>query len=127
MTADPFQYAVVRVVPSLERGEFINAGVVVFCRARGYLAARTELDRDALRALDATADIAAIEQQLRRIEAVAAGDPAAGAVAALPQSERFHWLAAPASTTVQSSESHGGVCSDPAATLAHLFARVVRR
>jgi hypothetical protein len=124
---DPFQYAIVRVVPSLERGEAINAGVIVFCRARGYLAARTHLDREALLALAPNADAEAIELTLARIRAVADGDPAAGALARLPQSERYGWLAAPSSTTVQSSESHGGICEDPPVILEHLFARLVSR
>ncbi len=125
MTAEPFQYAVVRVVPRVEREEFINAGVIVFCRACGYLAARTALDVERLRAIDPQADPEAIDAQLAAITMIAAGDPDAGPLAALPQSERFHWLAAPASTVVQTSQTHSGICVDPAQTLEHLFARLV--
>lgn len=125
MSSQPFQYAVVRVVPQVEREEFINAGVIVFCRACGYLAARTALDVERLRAIDPQADPEAIDAQLAAIAMIAAGDPDAGPLAALPQSERFHWLAAPASTVVQTSQTHSGICDDPARTLEHLFARLV--
>lgn len=125
MATEPFQYAVIRVVPRVEREEFLNAGVIVFCRTRHYLAARTRLDRARLYALHPDADHAAITAQLRAIERIAAGAPDAGPVAALPQSERFHWLVAPSSTIVQTSQSHGGVCADPERTLARLFARLV--
>ncbi len=124
---DPFQYAVIRVVPRIEREEFINAGVVVFCRTRGYLKARTHLDRMRLHALAPDADAETIEAQLRAIERVAAGDPESGPIAALPQSERFHWLAAPSSTMLQSSEIHSGLCDAPDQMLGALFAKLVRR
>ena len=123
----PFQYAVVRVVPRVERGEFINAGVVLFCRTRGFLAARTALDRRALAALAGDCDTDEVASQLQTLEAVAAGDPAGGAVAELPPSERFHWLTAPASTVVQSSPVHTGLTEDPAAELDRLFGALVSR
>jgi hypothetical protein len=124
----PFQYALVRVVPHVERGECLNAGVVVFCRARGFLAARTELDEHALAALAADCDPAEVRAPLAVVEAVAAGDVAAGgAVAALAQSERFHWLTAPASTVVQPSAVHTGLTADPARELQHLFQALVAR
>jgi hypothetical protein len=123
----PFQYAMVRVVPRIERGEFINAGVVLFCRQRGFLAARTELDTRALAALGGDCDPADVRSQLETVEAVAAGDEAGGAVAAMPQSERFHWLTAPASTVVQPSPVHTGLTGDPAAELDKLFAALVSR
>jgi hypothetical protein len=123
-----FQYAVVRVVPRIERGEFINAGVVLFCRQRRFLAARTRLDERALAALSGECDAAEVRSQLATLEAVAAGDESAGgAVAAMPQSERFHWLTAPASTIVQPSPVHTGLTADPAAELEHLFAALVSR
>jgi len=125
MPPEPFQYAVIRVVPRVEREEFINSGVIVFCRTRGYLAARAELDLPRLRALDPTADSEAIEAQLAAIMRIAAGDPGAGPIAALPQSERFHWLVAPASTIIQTSQIHSGICADPGQTLDHLFAQLV--
>jgi hypothetical protein len=125
---DPFQYAVLRVVPRVERGESLNAGVVLFCRPRRFLAARTALDAAALAALAPGCDAAAVEPHLRVVEAVAAGDAAAGgAVAALAQSERFHWLTAPASTIVQPSPVHTGLTGDPAQELARLFAALVER
>ena len=129
MLADrvPFQYAMVRVVPRIERGEFINAGVVLFCRQRRFLAARTELDTRALAALTGDCDPADVRSQLETVEAVAAGEEAGGAVAAMPQSERFHWLTAPASTVVQPSPVHTGLTEDPAAELDRLFAALVSR
>jgi hypothetical protein len=124
---EPFQYAIVRVVPRVERGESLNAGVVLFCRAKRFLAARTELDERALKALSPDCDPAELRSQLATIEAVAAGHAAAGAVARLPQSERFHWLTAPASTIVQPSPVHTGLTDDPERELAHLFATLVAR
>jgi hypothetical protein len=124
---DPFQYAMVRLVPRVERGEMLNAGVVVFCRAQKFLAARTELDERALAALAPDCEPDEIRPQLATIEAVAAGDPAGGAVARLPQSERFHWLTAPASTIVQPSPVHTGLTDDPARELDRLFAALVSR
>jgi DUF3037 family protein len=125
---EAFQYALVRVVPRVERGEALNAGVVLFCRPRRYLAARTALDETALAALAPGCDPDEVRPHLRVVEAVAAGDVAAGgAVARLPQSERFHWLTAPASTIVQPSPVHTGLTDDPAGELAHLFATLVER
>jgi hypothetical protein len=123
----PFQYAIVRIVPRVERGEFINAGVVLFCRARRFLAARTELDERALSILCGDCDPAEVRAQLAMVEAVAAGDPAGGAVAELPLSERFHWLTAPASTIVQASPVHTGLTADPEAELTRLFGALVSR
>jgi hypothetical protein len=124
----PFQYAVVRVVPHVERGESINAGVVLFGRARRYLAARTELDERALGALAADCDPAEVRAPLAVVEAVAAGEVSVGgAVAGLPQSERFHWLTAPASTVVQPSPVHTGLTDDPERELDRLFAALVSR
>ncbi len=122
---DPFQYAIVRVVPRVERGEFVNAGVVLFCRTRGYLAARVALDPARLAALDPSLDPADVLTHLDAIVRVAAGDPEAGAVARLEQSERFHWLVAPASTMIQTSPVHTGLCDDPGAMLDRLVASLV--
>ena len=124
---DPFQYAIVRVVPRVERGEAFNAGVVLFCRTRGFLAARTGLDERALAALAPGCDPGGVRAQLDVVERVAAGAGAGGPIAALPQSERFHWLTAPASTVVQPSPVHTGLTADPAAELDRLFASLVER
>ena len=124
---DDFQYAVIRVVPRVERGECLNAGVVLFCRRRRFLAARTALDETALAALAPDCDPDEVRPQLATLERVAAGDGVGGPIAALEQSERFHWLTAPASTIVQPSPVHTGLTTDPAAELDHLFARLVRR
>jgi hypothetical protein len=122
---EEFQYALWRVVPRVERGECFNAGVVLFCRRARFLAARVALDRDRLAALAPGVAPEAIERQLRTLERIAAGEPDAGPVAALPQSERFHWLVAPSSTVVQPSPVHTGLCDDAAAELEHLFATLV--
>ncbi len=122
---EPFQYAVFRVVPRIEREEFLNAGVILFCRTCGYLAARVGLDRDRLLALAPGADVAAIEEHLDVRARTAAGDAGAGPIAALSQSERFHWLVAPSSTVIQSSSVHSGLCEDPERTLEHLFRSLV--
>ena len=121
----PFAYATIRVVPRVEREEFVNAGVVLFSRPRGYLGARTRLDPRRLRALWGEIDLEAVARQLQIIELVAAGDPGGGAIAALPAAERFGWLTAPASTTVQPGPVHAGLCADPAAALDRLFAELV--
>lgn len=125
--AEPFQYAMLRVVPRVERGEALNAGVVLFCRPRRFLAARTALDEALLAALAPGSDPAEVCAQLDTLEAVADGRPEGGHVATLPQSERFHWLTAPASTIVQPSPVHTGVTADPAGELDRLFAELVSR
>ena len=128
MPAEPreeFQYALWRVVPRVERGECINAGVVLFCRRRRFLGARVELDTGRLAALAPTCDAGAIARHLDTLARIAAGEPGAGPIAALEQSERFHWLVAPSSTVVQPSPVHTGVCDDPAAELEHLFQKLV--
>lgn len=121
----PFQYAVLRVVPDIERGEFLNAGVVLFSRMRGFLAARVALDPARLAALSPGADAELVADRLATLERVAAGDPDAGPIARLDPSERFNWLVAPASTVVQPSPVHTGLSDDPEGMLEHLFARLV--
>ena len=126
MTAtDPFSYTILRVVPSVERGERFNVGVVLFCRQRRFLDVRVALDQDRLRALAPAVPTAELADHLQGLIRVAHGDPGAGGVAALDQSERFGWLAAPSSTTVQPSEVHTGLCEDPEQTLDALFERLV--
>jgi hypothetical protein len=122
----PFQYAIVRVVPRVERGECLNAGVVLFCRSRRYLAARVALDEARLRALAPDVDLDAVHTHLDALRRIAAGDAAAGPIAALPASERFHWLVAPASTIIQCSPVHTGLTDDPEHELEHLLDRLVR-
>lgn len=122
-----FSYAAIRVVPDIEREEFLNAGLVLFCRPRRFLLARTRLDATALAALHPGCDDDAIAAQLRLVERIAAGDHAAGPVGRMEQSERFHWLTTPRSTLVQPGAIHAGVTEDPAATFEHLFSVLVER
>jgi hypothetical protein len=122
---EPFAYATIRIVPRVEREEFVNAGVVLFSRPRRYLGARTHLAPERLRALWPESDLDAIARQLAIIEWVAAGDPRGGVIAALPAAERFGWLTAPASTTVQPGPVHPGLSADPARALERLFAELV--
>jgi hypothetical protein len=122
---DAFQYAIWRVVPDVERGEAVNVGVVVFCRRRAFLGARVELDEGRLHALAPGLDVAAVRHHVDGLVRVAAGDPEAGVVAALSQSERFGWLTAASSTIVQPSPIHTGLSDDPEGLLDRLFERLV--
>ena len=124
---EDFQYAILRVVPHVERGECLNAGVVLFCRRLDFLGARTELDEAALAAVAPDCEPEDVRAHLGALERVAAGASDGGPIAALPPSERFHWLTAPSSTIVQSSAVHTGLTSNPAGELEHLFERLVRR
>ncbi|MEZ4596623.1 MAG: DUF3037 domain-containing protein [Chloroflexota bacterium] len=123
----PFQYAVLRVVPNVERGERVNAGVVLLCRPARFLEARIELDEALVAALAPGVDLAPIRRILALVPAVCAGDPDAGPIARLEPPERFHWVVAPSSTVVQPSAVHTGLTDDPGATLAWLVRRLVRR
>ncbi len=123
--AEPYLYAVIRIVPDIERGERFNAGVVLFCRTRRFLAAQTWLHADKLAALAPSQELDSVREQLTAMERIAAGDVTSGPLARLDQAERFHWLVAPGSTIVQPSSVHTGLTVDPAATLAHLFQRLV--
>jgi Protein of unknown function (DUF3037) len=122
---EAYQYALWRLVADLERGEVINAGVLLFCRRRSFLEARVHVDAAKLSALAPELDPRVVTDHLAGLVRVAAGDPAAGEIARAPQSERFHWLVAPASTIVQPGPVHTGLCDDPAALLDRLFARLV--
>lgn len=122
---EAFQYAVLRVVPSVERGECFNAGVVLFCRPRRFLRARVALDARRLSALAPDADFGVLAAHLDALVAVAAGSPEAGPIGSLEQSERFHWLVAPASTVLQASPVHTGLCTEPAEVLDRLFRALV--
>ena len=122
-----YEYAVVRVVPRVERAEFLNAGVLLWCRAREHLAARTVLDRERLLALAGGSglDLEAVARHVAALERVCAGDPRAGAAGAEPKGARFRWLTAPRSTVVQTSPVHCGLTADPAAELERLVAAIV--
>ncbi len=122
-----YDYAVVRVVPRVERGEFINAGIILSCAAMQHLQASIELDEALLRALAPDVDPAPIHAALAAIPLVCAGGDAAGPIGRLSVRERFHWLVAPRSTSVQTSPVHTGRCDDLAAALEHLMDRMVRR
>jgi hypothetical protein len=121
----PFSYALLRIVPHVERGERLNAGVVLFCREYDFLALRTDVDEVRLHALAPGLDPAPLRTYLAALGRVAAGDPDAGALAALEPSERFGWLVAPSSTMIQPSTVHTGLTSEPRATLDHLFQTLV--
>jgi hypothetical protein len=122
---NPFSYAVIRVVPRVERGERLNAGVVLHSRQHRFLAARMGLDEARLRALAPDLDPASVRAHLEAIERIAAGDPAAGPIAALDPSERFGWIVAPSSTMVQPSRVHTGLTDDPAGMLERLYNELV--
>lgn len=121
-----YDYAIVRVVPKVERGEFVNVGVIVSCPARNFLEARMELDEQRLIALDATIDLELVRTHLASIPAICAGGEAAGPIGLLTPRQRFDWLIAPRSTIIQTSAAHSGTCLDPAATLEHLLYTMVR-
>jgi hypothetical protein len=122
-----YDYAIVRVVPRVERGEFVNAGIIMSCDVERVLQARIELDGAALLALDAGVDLEIVRSTLAAIPAICAGGAQAGAIGELSARERFHWLVAPKSTIVQTSPVHTGQCSDLQAALEHLMNRMIRR
>ena len=120
-----FEYAVIRVVPCVEREEFLNAGVIVFCAAQNFLQAKIELREERLNAFSGEQDIAAIQKRLNAFEHIAAGDSNAGPIALLPIASRFRWLTAARSTVVQTSAVHPGLCEDAAETLMKLYEQLV--
>ena len=122
---DAFSYAVVRVVPDIEREEFLNAGLILFCRPQRFLRVRTSLDVERLRALHDGCDVDGIRGQLRLLERIAHGDVAAGPLARMDQSQRFHWLTAPRSTAVQPGPIHAGITEDAGATFDQLYEALV--
>jgi hypothetical protein len=123
--AQPFAYAVLRVVPRVERGERLNVGVALFCRRDDFLELRTHLDAERLAALAPGLDPEPVRARLRELRRVVGGDSAGGALAALEPSERFGWLVAPSSTIIQPSEVHTGMTDDPRATLDRLVDALV--
>jgi hypothetical protein len=121
-----FEYALLRVVPRVERGECINAGVLVYCRAQAYVGVRTHLDEARLRALDPDADVAGVRAALHAVEGVCAGGEGAGQAARDDAGRRFRWLIAPRSTVVQPGPVHTGLTTDPAAEPERLLELLVR-
>ncbi len=120
-----YDYAIVRVVPRVEREEFVNAGVILSCPEVDFLEARIELDERRLLALDPTVDVESVRANLASIPLICAGGPSAGPIGKLSPRERFHWLVAPRSTMIQTSAVHAGRCTDPALALTHLMQQMV--
>ena len=120
-----FDYAILRVVPRVERGEFVNAGVVLFCLERDFLAARVEVNEPRLRALWPDTEIELVRQHLEAVPRICAGGPDGGPIARLSRRERFHWLVAPRSTIIQVSPVHVGLCEAPEKALEELFRQMV--
>ncbi|WP_274028894.1 DUF3037 domain-containing protein [Streptomyces sp. MMBL 11-1] len=123
---DVFEYALLRVVPRVERGECFNAGVLVYCRAHSFVAARTHLDEAKLLALDPGADAAGVRAALRAVEGVCGGGEGAGQAAGDDAGRRFRWLIAPRSTVVQPGAVHSGLTTDPAGEVERLLDLLVR-
>lgn len=121
-----YDYAVIRVVPDVVRGEFLNAGIILFAKSHHALLARIDLDEERLAALAPDADVAAIRAHLASIERICAGGPEAGPHGGLRPSERFHWLTAPRSTVIQVSPVHSGLCDEPEAEADRLLERLVQ-
>ena len=122
-----YDYAVVRVVPRVERGEFVNAGIILSCDVERILLAAIELDEKTLLTLDARVDLELVRSVLKSIPVICAGGADAGDIGKMTARERFHWLVAPRSTIVQTSPVHTGQCADPSAALEHLMRTMVRR
>ena len=120
-----YDYALVRLVPHVERGECINVGVILFCRTRRFLGALTHLDEERARALSPHLDLDLARQHLERIPLICAGGEQAGSIGLLSQPERFHWLVSPRSTIIQTSPVHSGLCEDPQQELEGLFREMV--
>lgn len=123
---ESYDYAVIRVVPRVERGEFMNVGVIVSCEKTRYLKAAVELDDARLQALDPRLDLATLRRHLDAIQRICAGGPDAGPIGLLPQRARFHWLTARRSAIIQTSTVHMGRCGDMDAILEHLMNAMVR-
>ena len=129
MPPEPFEYAVLRVVPRVERGEGVNVGIVVFCRTKSFLDALIELgtrQTAALAALQPDLDLDSVRAHLESTRGIVSGDPEGGPLAKLGPPERFRWVTSPSSTMIQPSDVHGGLTEDPARSLEDLFDRLVR-
>jgi hypothetical protein len=124
---DVFEYAIIRIVPDVEREEFVNVGVVFFCAARGILRAVIELDEERLRGFASDVDMESVRQHLEALSLVCGGGDRAGPLGLLPIGERWRWLVAPRSTILQTSPPHAGLSDDPEGAVARLLDRVVRR
>jgi len=120
-----YDYAVIRVVPKVDREEFINAGVILSCPDLSFLEARIKLDESRLLALDPTVYLDLVRKHLDTIPTICRGGDGAGSIGQLPQRQRFHWLVAPRSTIIQTSPVHTGRCADPTTALEHLLAKMV--
>jgi hypothetical protein len=121
-----FEYAVIRLVPSVEREEFLNVGVILYCQDENFLQISYDLNRERLSAFSTCLPVDGIEEHLRAFEKICAGGEDAGAIGQLPMGARFRWLTAPRSTIVQISSVHTGLCSDPAEKLGELLTKMVR-
>jgi hypothetical protein len=121
-----YDYAIIRVVPRVQRGEMINVGVILSCADADFLDARIEIDERRLLAFDSTIDLAAVREHLATIPAICRGGTEAGPIGELPSRGRFRWLVSPRSTIIQMSPVHTGRTSDPAASLERLMDQVVR-
>ena len=129
MQREPFEYAVLRVAPRVERGELVNVGVVLYCRTRRYLGVRAELGERQVAALTAMApdvDLEGVRSHLTSIRAIVEGESAAGPIAHLAAPERFRWVTSPSNTVIQPSDVHGGMTDDPAASLNELYEKLAR-
>jgi Protein of unknown function (DUF3037) len=121
-----FEYATIRLVPRVEREEFINAGVIVFCMAQKMLLSKILVEETKVNTLWPEIDLRAVRQHLEAIPRICSGDPDAGPIALLPARERFHWLVSPRSTVIQVSPVHSGLCVSPQEALNKIFERFVR-
>ncbi len=122
-----FEYAVIRIVPRVEREEFLNAGIVLYCSGLKFLGVIIDLDKERLQAFSPQVDVANVHQYLCAFERICLGDAVASSIAKLPIAERFRWLTATRSTVVQSSKVHPGLCTDAATTLIRLHAQLVQQ
>ena len=120
-----YDYAIIRVVPGVERGECINVGIILYCPTRRFLGALTHVDSERLRVLAPQLDMPAMQQQLEHFVQICYGGEKSGPIGHLSQSERFHWLVSPRSTIIQTSPVHAGICSDPEEALQHLLKKLV--
>ncbi len=125
LATSSYDYAIIRIVPYVERGECINIGIILFCRTRRFLGMLLHLDQQRLSVFAPQLDFPSVQQQLEHLLWVCDGKEGSGPIGQLPQSERFHWLVAPRSTIVQSSSVHSGMCSDPEVTLQDLLKKLV--